>query len=149
MTRARIDWRQMSLVRRTDRVNTSRMLLIADARDRLGYQYTDEQVVELFDVPSQGGVTPFDRLREAMAAHAYWPGDLLIAAVEYDAPWHGLTEAPRWADVDKTTIVEFVRDHIGRKGRWPDVGDIRRVGGRAPNHPRAGEQDDQTTLSVA
>jgi hypothetical protein len=143
---ARINWQQMSLVRRTDKVNTRRMLLIADARERLGWQYSDDQVVELFDVPSQGNVTPYDRLREAVTVHAYWPEHLLMAAVEFDAPWHALTEAPRWDDVDKATVVAFVEDYLRRRQRWPDVGDIRRVGGRAPNPPRAGESPDQTSL---
>lgn len=141
-----IDWNQLGFIKRSNRVDTHLMLMIADAADLLKDRYSQEQLAELFAVPGQGGVSPKDRLREIQQVREFWPGDILMGAVEFKAPWHSLVEVAHTDGVDKETVFTFVDDYITRKHAWPKVDDIRRLIGRAPTTRLPGEQEGQGAL---
>lgn len=143
-----IDWRQIGLVRRSDQIDTRRMLMVAEAASRLADAYSVEQLAELFAVPVQGGVSAEARMREALSVFIFWPDRLLAAAAEYGAPWHALVEPARWDDISHADAAAFVDNHIDRWQRWPSVGSTRRRFGRVTNHRPAGDVEGQETLGV-
>jgi hypothetical protein len=148
MTMGGIDWRQIGLVRRSDQIDTRRMLLVAEAAEYLAEFYTLEQLAELFVVPVQGGVSAEARLREALSVVAFWRPRMLAEAARLGAPWHALVEPARWDDVAVADAQAFVDNHIARWQRWPSVGSTRRRFGRVTNHRPAGDTEGQGALAI-
>lgn len=149
MKTTKLDWRQQPLVRRCERVDTTHMLLVADAYQYLKDRYHDEQIAELLVVPIQGGVTAVDRLREAVRVTEYWSDSFLMKAMDSDSAWNALAEPPRWIDVDRTVVHDFVRAWVDRHGRWPKIDDLRRRFGRKPTNvvPGSNYEGQETLLS--
>lgn len=143
-----IDWRQIGLVRRSDQIDTRRMLLIAEAAGLLDGLYSLEQLAELFAVPVQGGVSAEARLREALSVSTFWRPRMLAEAARLGAPWHALVEPARWDDVAIADAQAFVDNHIARWQRWPSVGSTRRRFGRVTNHRTPGDVLGQEVLAV-
>jgi hypothetical protein len=145
---SRIDWRQHQLVRQCERVDTTRMLMIADAYQLLRERYDDDIITELLVVPVQGGVVAVDRLHEADRVFRYWPDDLLVMAMLSDAAWNSLAEPARWPDVARDDVVRVVYEWLDTKGRWPLIDDLRRRFGRNPTNRVGGRVEGQGSLAV-
>jgi hypothetical protein len=151
-TLPKIDWRQHKLVRECERVDTTRMLMIADAYDTLAERYPDDMIATLLVVPVQGGVTATERLREATRVHAYWPDELLTMAMLADAAWNSLAEPPRWSDVDPGDVFGFVRGWLSLDGdghgKWPRIDDLRRRFDKNPTNRLPGQIPGQASLEI-
>lgn len=143
-----IDWNQTALIKRSERVDTPLLLLIEDAARRLEGVYSREQLVHLFAVPGQGGVTPLDRMHEMTVVREFWQADegLLVMAIEYNAPWHSLLEPARHEGVDQAAVFEFVRDYLRHNPAWPTVDTMRRFIGAAPTRRLPGDVEGQGSL---
>lgn len=143
-----IDWRQIGLIERSDKIDTRRMLLVAEAAQRLAGDYSLEQLAELLAVPVQGGVSAEARLQEALSVATFWPPGMVGEAARLGAPWHALVEPARWPDISADEAEVFVVAHIDRWQRWPSVGSTRRRFGRVTNHRPAGDTEGQAVLAV-
>jgi hypothetical protein len=151
-------WKQLGLIKRSEKIDTPHMLLLADAMERLHIHagYSLEQCAEIFNVPVQGGVSPATRLREAQRVVEYWTDDLLTTALLFNAPWHGLTEPPQWETptreypepTSRLDVFDMVDQYIESTGKWPDIGLVRRSFGRRDNHPLPGDQEGQDSLFI-
>jgi hypothetical protein len=147
-------FQQLGLIKQSDAVPTRMLLLIVDAVYRLGSSYTREQMAEMFDIPVQGSVTRLQRLAEAEAVAAFWSSTgLTEAALEFDAPWHALTEPAQ--DKELTSDPEkreafFAKldDFLLANHRWPKIGTIRQWMGRPSNHREKGDVAGQDSLAV-
>lgn len=152
-----INWRQVGLLKRTDKIDTHHLLLVAEAAIVLGDRWTEQQKAELFHVPVQGGISSTSRLREAIRTYEYWglsAGrgadhlDLLTwAMMNLAPPWHALAEAPRWEEVHPDEVFDFVEGYIRHHMTWPPVGVLRTRFGRVTNHRPAGDIPGQMDLS--
>lgn len=148
-TNRRIDWNQLGFIKReSERVDTGLMLLIGDAVERLKDVYSKDQLAELFAVPVQGKMTPRERLNEILNVREFWPGDILMGAIEFGAPWHSLTEVAAKEDVDREAVFEFVDDYIERHAAWPKVDTMRRLIGSAPTRKLPGDVEEQETMQL-
>lgn len=142
----RLDFHQLGLIRRSERIDTRLLLLVADAYPVLRERYDEEQIAELLAVPVQNNVPAPERLREALRVSAYWPPHVLQLAMIYGAPWHSLVEPPGWDDVEKGDVAAFLTEFVSRRDAWPEIGLIRKAFGRKSNHPLPGEQEGQGSL---
>lgn len=84
--------------------------------------------------------------QEALRVAAFWPEDVLVAAVRYDAAWHSLFEGARDYDGRPEEILPTLREYLEAHSYWPPVSVWRRWAGRPSNNRLPGEGPGQESL---
>lgn len=129
----------MRTLREAQRVGEARDLLalLDMAEELLKIGYSEEVVAAVLDWPTQGNVTPRDRLHEALAISQLWPEDALVVARKYRADWHAMFEPARWwrqGKVEREEVVDFALEYVAERKFWPRADDMRRRFGFASGH---------------
>lgn len=101
-------------------------------------------------IPTQGNVTPEDRLREILNVVQAWPRASLLKAREAGASWHALVEPARWwrrGEINGMDMVRFADEVLASTGRWPRPDAFRRRFGYEPGHKGPGDVPGQESFA--
>lgn len=144
---------QLRLLRERARVGEATELLdVAEAAGvllRAGWR--EERVATLLRVPTQGNVTPGERLKEMLLVDSFLTDRLRIVARLTNAPWHGLVEPARWyaaGELHRQGFEAFIGEFYQRTESWPKVDTVRRHYGKAGTRRLPGDDPNQGALEV-
>jgi hypothetical protein len=142
-----LDHRQLGLgSARDEKIDTARMLLVAEVMAELKDSYPFERLIAALDIPSANDVPRYERAAEMMAVREFYSDSFLQLAYRYPPPWHLLIRPPRWG-VAGAEVEHYLGSHFEAKGSWPTVDALQVRFGRASNHrPDAAKNEDQGAL---
>lgn len=148
---------QLTMARQATRVGEAEdVLMAADMAELLtdaGYTVRATAEALAAVIPTQGNVTPHDRLKEILdVTRAYTPEFLVWARKLKGVSWSSLYEPARaWRnhEIEREAVEHFMRDFVARTGRFPRPDDMRRLLGKAPGHKQPGDEPGQGQLGDA